>query len=61
MAHTYNPSYLGGCDQEDCTSRATQENSSKTPNPKYPEQKWTGGVVAQAVVCLLCKSEALKP
>jgi hypothetical protein len=46
-AHAYNPNYsMGGCDQEDCSSRPAGENNSqdsgqiihKTPSPKQPEQ-----------------------
>jgi ribosomal protein S21 len=31
VAHTYNPSYSGGRDQEDCSSKAAPANSSARP------------------------------
>jgi hypothetical protein len=58
VAHTYNPRYLGGWDQEDCGSRPAWANSSQNPISKIIRTKWTGGV-AQAVEFLLCKCEAL--
>jgi hypothetical protein len=48
MAHTCNPSYSGGRDQEDHSSKAVQANSCKTLSWKNPSQKRTGKV-AQGV------------
>jgi hypothetical protein len=53
VAHAYNPSYLGGWDQEDYGSRPAQVNSSQDPIFKITRVKWTAGM-AQAVECLLC-------
>jgi hypothetical protein len=36
VAHTYNPNYLGGRDQEDCGSKPAQANSSQDPILKKP-------------------------
>jgi hypothetical protein len=47
-AHAYNPSYSGGIDQEDHSSKPAQANSSQDPISKKPSQKITGGV-AQGV------------
>jgi hypothetical protein len=58
MAHTYNPSYLGGLGQENCSLRPSWANSLQDPISKITREKWTGGVT-QAVQCLLCKCEAL--
>jgi hypothetical protein len=33
VAHAYNPSSLGGWDQEDCSSRPAQVNSLWDPSP----------------------------
>jgi hypothetical protein len=49
MAHTCNPSYSGGRDQEDHGSKPVLENSSQDPVLKNPSQKRAGGVV-QGVV-----------
>jgi hypothetical protein len=58
-AHTYDPSYLGGWDQEDCSWRLAQANGFwDPPSPKINRAKWNGGV-AHAVEHLLCKHEAL--
>jgi hypothetical protein len=46
MAHTCNPSYSGGRDQEGCGS-----TSSRDPISKNPSQKRAGGV-AQGVETL---------
>jgi hypothetical protein len=56
MAHTSNPSYLGGKDQEDCSSRPTRANSCPDPISKILNTKRVGGV-AQVVECLLSKHE----
>jgi hypothetical protein len=48
VAHTCNPSYSGGRDQEDWGSRPTQANSSLDPTQRNPAQKRAGGV-AQGV------------
>jgi hypothetical protein len=49
VAHTCNPSYSGGQDQEAHSSKPAQENNSWDPILKNPSQKRTGGVV-QGVV-----------
>jgi hypothetical protein len=58
MAHAYNPSHLGGLNQEDCGSGPAQANSSGNPISKIIRAKWTGGM-AEEGQCLLCKYEAL--
>jgi hypothetical protein len=40
VAHTCNPSYSGGRDQEGCGSRPIQANSSQDPISKNPIKKW---------------------
>jgi hypothetical protein len=57
VAHTCNPSFLGGWDWEDHGSRTAQANSSQDPISKITIAKWTVGV-AQAVACLLFKCKA---
>jgi hypothetical protein len=57
VAHTYNPSCLGGWNQEDLAQIA--QIVLDTPISKHNQSKWSGGV-AHAVACLLCKHEALK-
>jgi hypothetical protein len=57
VAHTSNPSYFVGKDQEDHSSRPHWAKS-KTLSQKYPTQKWAGRV-AQVVQCLPGKCEAL--
>jgi hypothetical protein len=42
MAHTYNPSYSGGRDQEDGGLKPAQANSSQDPVSKKPSQKRKG-------------------
>jgi hypothetical protein len=44
-AHTCNPSYSGGRDQEDCSSKPVQENSSRDPISKKPftRKGWWNG------------------
>jgi hypothetical protein len=44
VAHTYNPSYSRGRDQEDYGSKPAQANSSRDPISKNPLQKRAGGV-----------------
>jgi hypothetical protein len=59
VAHTCNPSYSGGRDQEDGSSKPSQANGSQDPIlKKYSTQKWAGGVV-QIVEHLPNKCEAL--
>jgi hypothetical protein len=58
VAHSCNPSYLGGWDPEDCGSRPVWTNSVWDPISKITRAKWTRSV-AQAVESLLCESEAL--
>jgi hypothetical protein len=57
VAHAWNPSYLGGWDWEDQSSKPAQANSSLDPISKITSTKWTGDT-AQAVECLLFKCEA---
>jgi hypothetical protein len=45
VAHTYNPSYSGGRDQEDHGSKATWANTSARPYLEKPFTKRAGGVV----------------
>jgi hypothetical protein len=45
VAHTCNPSYSGGRDQEDHSSKPAQANSSRDPISKKPSQRRAGGVV----------------
>jgi hypothetical protein len=58
VAHTCNPSYLGGWDWEDHNLRSVQANSLWDPISKTTIAKWTEGV-AQVVENLLCKHGAL--
>jgi hypothetical protein len=47
VAHACNPSYSGGKDQEDCSSKPAQVNSlrdSISKKPKNPAQKRAGRV-----------------
>jgi hypothetical protein len=44
MAHFYNPSYLGGRDQEDQGLKPAQANSLWDPSLKIPNTKRAGGV-----------------
>jgi hypothetical protein len=45
VVHACNPSYTGGRDQEDCSSKPAQTNSSQDLILKIPITKnWTGGV-----------------
>jgi hypothetical protein len=44
VAHTCNPSYSGGRDQEDHGSKPAQANSSQDPVLKIPNTKRAGGV-----------------
>jgi hypothetical protein len=49
VAHVFNPTYLGGRDQENRDSKPTLENSSQDPIwKKNPSQERAGGV-AQGV------------
>jgi hypothetical protein len=45
VAHTYNPSYSGGRDQEDPGLKAAQADSSRDPISKKPttEKGWWSG------------------
>jgi hypothetical protein len=60
MAHLYNPSYLGGWDGEDPSSRPSQTNSSQDPVSKITRVKmdWRCG---SSGIGLLCKCEAPSP
>jgi hypothetical protein len=45
VAHAYKPSYSCGRDQEDCSSKSAQTNSSPDPiSKKNPSQKWADRV-----------------
>jgi hypothetical protein len=44
VAHACNPSYSGGSDQEDCSSKPDQANSSRDPISKKTHHKRAGGV-----------------
>jgi hypothetical protein len=44
VAHTCNPSYSGGRNQEDLGSKPGWVNNSRDPISKKPSQKRTGGV-----------------
>jgi hypothetical protein len=57
MAHTCNPSYLGGWDQEDLGSRSDWANSLWDTISKIIRAKWTRAMV-QVVKCLICKCKA---
>jgi hypothetical protein len=60
VAQACNPSYRGGWDGEDHSSRSAQANSLQDPISKITTAKWIGsGSVAQVVEHLLCKQEAL--
>jgi hypothetical protein len=48
VAHTFNPSYSGGRDQEDHGLKPTWANSSGNPILKNPSEKRAGGA-AQGV------------
>jgi hypothetical protein len=48
VAHACNPTYSGGSDQEDCSSKPSWANSLKDPISKIPNTKRAGGV-AQGV------------
>jgi hypothetical protein len=58
VAHTYNPSYSRGRDQEDCGSRPTREIVHKILSWKSPTQD-RAGRVTQVAECLHSKHEAL--
>jgi hypothetical protein len=58
VAHTCNPTYLGGWDQEHCSWRPAQADSWWDPVHKITRAKWTTGV-AQTVECLPNKYKAL--
>jgi hypothetical protein len=49
VAHTCNPNYSGGRDQEDCSSKPAQENSSQDPISKKTYHKKRAGGVAQSI------------
>jgi hypothetical protein len=48
VAHACNPSYLGGRNQEDHSSKPSRQIVFETLSQKYPSQKRIGGV-AQSV------------
>jgi hypothetical protein len=59
VAHTWNPTYLGGWDQEDHDSRTVRAKSWRDPPiSKITRTNWTGGMT-QEVECLLCELKAL--
>jgi hypothetical protein len=47
VAHTYNPSYSGGRDQEDCSSKPAPANSSGDPISRKTLHKNRAGGVGQ--------------
>jgi hypothetical protein len=48
VTHTYNPSYSGGRDQENCTLKPAQVNISQDPVSKNRITKnWAGGVAQE--------------
>jgi hypothetical protein len=57
MAHACNPNHSGGRNQEDRDSKPAQANSENLQKYSTPKR---AGEVAQAVVCLSSKCEALK-
>jgi hypothetical protein len=64
VGHAYNPSYSGGRDQEDCSSRPTQANSSRDPISKIyniGKKKKPRGDRSMTLVteCLLSKCKTL--
>jgi hypothetical protein len=48
-AHTCNPSYTGGSNQEDRGSKPAQANSSKDPILKIPNTKRAGRVLKRPI------------
>jgi hypothetical protein len=56
VVHTCNPSYSGGRDQEDHSSKLVRANSSRDPISTIPNKKMAGGV-AQVVEQLPSKCE----
>jgi hypothetical protein len=58
VAHTCNPTYLRGWDQEDWGLRPAQANCSWDPHFQNNQSKWNRDVT-QLVAHLLCKFEAL--
>jgi hypothetical protein len=59
MAHTYNPSYLGGRAQEDHSSKPAQADSFQDPISKISNTKQGWWRNSQVVKHLPSKSEAL--
>jgi hypothetical protein len=49
MAHSCNPSYLGGRDQEDRSSKPARANSSVRPCLEKNHHKTSAGGVAQGI------------
>jgi hypothetical protein len=60
VAHTCNPNYSGGRDQEDLGWKPPQANSLQDPISKIPNTKKRTGGVAQVVERLHSKHEALR-
>jgi hypothetical protein len=58
VAHAYNPTYLGGRDQEKYSSNPAWANSPRDPISKISNTK-RAGRGAQVVECLPSKCEAL--
>jgi hypothetical protein len=59
MAQVFNPSYSGGRDQEDRSSKPDWPNSYQDPISKIPNTKTVVGGVAQVVEDLSSKCETL--
>jgi hypothetical protein len=60
MAHTYNPSYSGGRDQEDCGLKPAWANSPWDPISKKPSQNRASGVAqgeGPEFKCQYCKKK----
>jgi hypothetical protein len=58
VAHTYNPSYSGGREQEDHGSKLAWTYSSRNSTSKIPNTKKRAGGMAQVVELLPSKYKA---
>jgi hypothetical protein len=61
MTNACNPSYSGHRNQEDCSLKPAQANSSRNTILKIPNIKNKAGGMAQGVECLPPKHKALRP